>query len=399
MVDLSETTKAENIKRARQGTPVEGRNAGSWVSESEAFGALAADQQRKVIEDLAAYAFAEGSALQKDSWKDLVDPTLNKSENIDILLENGAEVPEELREQQRRDEVLDRQEEERQVAQRELLGIAEELDESGVNGGRVLENLWRGRRGPLADAAEALGVDIERAEAYLTDMEDAFGRGFIEDVIDEAQGASMTEREAEEARVRQDLLEQIVATVDIPLRAPTSVEDAAEQIAEYVESAEERERARILRELEVRFGIGGNDSIEELIGKLSERVGSGGGPRVQSAPITARQTSSGPSISFDTTQEGFARHRGDVTDEARRVLRLENLPRNRIEIGVVRLEDGEVAELDFSEGQERLGKREGEDVTVVPEAQRERERRRQQMQFDEPETKVEQMFNDLVGDE
>lgn len=350
---------------------------------------LAPMQQKGVFQRLAEIANAEDSAIPDGSWPDLVDLTVNEQGNINALIdEHGGAFPEGEDPRERLTDEDARSIEQNRAVE-EILRWCDNLDDQGVDGASLMSLLVADESGPVVNEARSAGVDVDELDRTLQDIEEAFTRNLvirgIEECRDRLEGPT-TERQLTEDEVLGRLRE------NFDVGAATDFASAIENIQQQIEQAEQTGEQRVLNRLQRSFGARFED-VDDAISSLQDRIERGRGPTVRSAPIEARRQAGEARIRIASDAAVFSQFRANVRREARRQLQLGNLPRTWREIGTIRLENEQLADIDLSPGRDLLGGVEGEDPFEPQPAEPDED---EQAELPEPETPAEQVADDLL---
>lgn len=384
--DPDEVAKARGNRRATF-SQAEIDNPWRFVTWDNALITLSPTQQTQAIKQLRAIAGAEGSALGTD-WKSLVDPEVSLSANKQTLLDRGGKLPLEQREAEQFTE-NEVEEIETSRARQDILDACRDLDAAGVDGAAALEALAAGESNNATEQAADAGVAVDDVEGMLMDIADAFSQALVDEAIVECR-EELEPAPQEVELTEADVISRLRDNFDLP-GGVARLEDAIEVLETEVEGAQAEGRQEAVARISRAFGQRFED-VDDAIERIQDRLERTRGPTVRSAPITVRERATGePSVRIESDNPDFAGFRSNVQREVRRQLDLSELPRTRREIGVVRLEDGELADIDLAEGRELLGAEPGEQ----PFEPREREPREQE-QLPDVETEPEAVAADLI---
>lgn len=383
---------AERVRRAREQrrdlfSAGQLRNPWVTVSGDNPIETLSPMQQKPAFERIALPATSEESAIQTGSWPDFISLNDNEEENIENIIRAGGAFPEGERQRLSEDDATAL---ERSRAIDEIISWCEDLDAEGIDGASLMSLLLADESGPIVAAARDTGVDVDGLDQLIQDLEEAFGPSVVIEGIEECRdllGVPSMERELTEDEILARLRE------NFDIGAATSFETAVEAVDRQLTEAEQRGEQRVLNRLQRSFGARFED-IDDAIASIQDRIERGRGPTVRSAPITARLQAGSPRIRIDSDDAAFTQFLSNVRREARRQLRLGNLPPTTREIGTIRLEDGELADINLEPGRDLLGAVEGEEPFEPrqPSAAAEAE----QVELPAPETPAEEIIDDLI---
>jgi hypothetical protein len=213
------------------------------------------------------------------------------------------------------------------------------------------------------------------AQDDLEEVVDEFGVGIVDEVVEER-------------------VSQVLSAIDSDLRLVSDerLENTKRRLQQARSEARRQGRAAVLERLERAFGLRFED-VDEAIERLSDR--SGRQPSIKIANIVGRMTATGPTVRIDSQDAAFAEWIDAARREARRQLELENLGDTNTKLGVIRLADGELMDIDYEEGRAALGAVEGE----APFEQRTPfdPEETEQEELPEPQTEPEEVAQDLIN--
>lgn len=227
-------------------------------------------------------------------------------------------------------------------------------EEQRFSGARQANRAIRERRKQLTTRMQDLLEEhgVEQVAAAMGGFENQVPADLFETVQDMLD-AFPEAREIMEGQIRNEVgavFETIEA--DVEMVDPGRIE-ALQREAEARDISEET-LERVVGRLEVAFGMR-FDSFEDAIDRLQDRLSRQAGPAVKSAEITARMTSGGPSIRVESDDRDILTFQDNVRRAARRRLDLSALGSVRQTLGQIRIEDGELAEINLESGRDQLG--------------------------------------------
>lgn len=358
------STDAEAIRQCREQhrdlfTAEQVNNPALAVPMDAPLQCLSSMQQKQAEQRLRAIAGAEGSALVDRDTASLVDSSVSLDANEGILLAEGGRLP--LDERRRERMVEDVAEgAERDRARDEVLTVCETLDDAGLDGPTVLENLAEGRE---TQARELLrGTDVagglEAIEATLEGIRVEFGGTFLEGAI-EACRDRLGGPDDGDVTPTQELVDEIRERFGVEA---LTLDRALEELQSEVRQADRRTEEAIINRLERGFGQQ-FDSIDDAIDRLRERIAAARGERLRLADVEVRRVGDEVRVRIDTSElaqedeQLFRPWEDNVERRVRRELDVTQLPNPStwVTVGEIGVRGEDLDMIDLQEGRERLG--------------------------------------------
>jgi hypothetical protein len=347
------------------------RNPWVFVSGDSPLQCLAPPQIEDAIRRFNELAGAEDSVIT-DDWPSLLDSSVSKEENEQILLDHGAKLPLDERREAREitEDEVDRVELGR--ARDAILDVCDQLDVRGVDGAEVLELALEGQTDRVNQLLELTELSEREVEPLLADVDAEFGTEFVQDTIEECRDRLAGPRAVAETPP-EELVEELRDRFGVT--APTT-EEALAELEDRLRGAEQEGIEAAVNRLSRGFGVR-FDSLDDAIETLRERIAQARGEWLQLAPIRARVLADEIRVAIDDG-EAFEPFEELVQRRVRRVIDFSDVdPPQTVTVGEVAVrgwdEDAAIDEVDLERGIERFGRREGAEELepIVPKREQE----------------------------
>lgn len=347
------------------------RNPWVFVSGDAPLQCLAPPQLEDAIRRFNELAGAEGSVIT-DDWPSLIDSSVSKSENEQILLDAGAKLPLGEREAERLTEDTTDEIELRR-ARDAILDVCDQLDVRGVDGAEVLELALEGRTDRVNQLLEVTELSPREVEPLLADVAEEFGTEFVQETIEKCRDILSGPAEAPETPPEQilDALRERFG-----MTASTS-EEALARLEDRLRGAQQEGIDAAVNRLSRGFGVRFDD-LDDAIDSLRERIAAARGERLRIASVRARVLADEVRVSIDDGEE-FDPFEDLVERRVLRVIDFSTVdPPQTVTLGEVAIrgtgEDVTIDELDLQQGIDRLGALEEPEQLepIAPEREQER---------------------------
>lgn len=357
--DVQEIRDLRDEIRRNAGLPT----GGQFIGGDYPIGAKNIFKQEQDFEELAKYATAEGSAIQ-DDWHDYVDVrALNLDENIQTLLTEGAARPEEEKLRQAEEQFKDALDQQQRRDYNTLVDLCSELTGSDAHrpGPAIISDAVEGALDHVQpiDVRLQSGMTREFRTNTINELVDSllenYGIEFIEEAVEECRELMDTtiEDEFDSPEVVELVLDNVERLVN---RRPDDLQHAFELLEDLRTQAREDERQEIINKLQLAFAASFSD-IDDAIDTLQERLERARGIAVQEGSVVLEKRPDQPPRLTIEGDDVFQDYEREIIARAQDALPLDDvdLPDfERIQVGRLQAVAGQLEDVDFSIGQERL---------------------------------------------
>lgn len=335
---------------------------GGFIGADAPLGARNIYNQKRGFERLAAIATAEGSAIRED-WVDLVDVTLSVEANEQALLDAGGQLPADERLERDVDDVKDALERQERRDYNLLIDLCAELTASDQHGmgpdilGRALEGDLDSISPITIETRDGLTREFsaQRITEFINSVAENMGVDVVESAI--ADCRDMMDVSLEEQYDAPELVDEVLDAVESLVgRRPTDLENAFEMLETLEQDIREDERQEIISRMQLAFAASFTD-IDDVIDTLQDRLERARGVAMDEGSVLIEKRPNEPPQIVVEGPDVFDDYEPEIIARAQEHFPLADLSFQdfeRVEVGRLTAVAGNLTDVDFSIGEERL---------------------------------------------